>query len=174
MSKLVEEDVPSIEQFMSQYRVGNTVRLSLSWSYSYVTRWITLPPYTESKWESRRRSNIQAKQVPRQGNGSQRLRKASSPSWTRSNCGYERRTNYIRSCRSWSRVTLGSRGARTGREGARWSVGTPGSLLISCWNSKPGSFVQADNAEWNEGIRRDHRGTVAPGTLFIFHSSSSA
>ena len=25
MSKLVEEDVPSIDQFMSQYRVGDTI-----------------------------------------------------------------------------------------------------------------------------------------------------
>jgi len=123
MSKLVEEDVPSIEQFMTQYRVGHVPRHPCAQSYSRFVRWITPPPYTESKWEFQPRSNIRAKPVPRRGNGSQRPRKASSPSWMRSNCGCELKTNCIRFCRSWLRDMRGSRGARTGRGGARWLAG---------------------------------------------------
>ena len=130
MSKLVEEDVPSIEQFMSQYRVGNTLRHSCARSHSRVIRWITPPPCTESKWGSRPRSNIQAKQVPRRGNGSQRLRKASSHSWMRSNYDCEPKINCTRFCRSWLRGTRGSREARIGKGGARWLAGTRGNVLI--------------------------------------------
>jgi ESCRT-I complex subunit VPS28 len=49
MSKLVEEDVPSVHQFMSQYRVGNVVGHAHAQSRSQVPRWISPPPYTESK-----------------------------------------------------------------------------------------------------------------------------
>jgi len=130
MSKLVEEDVPSIEQFMSQYRVGDILGYSCARSHSRAIRWITPPPYTESKWGSQPRSNIRAKQVPRRGNGSQRLRKASSHSWMRSNYGYGPKTNCTRSCKSWLRDTQGSREARIGRGGVRWLAGMRGKALI--------------------------------------------
>jgi len=130
MSKLVEEDVPSIEQFMSQYRVGNILRHSCARSHSRVIRWITRPPYTELKWGSQPRSSIRAKQVPRQGNGSQRPHKASSHSWMRSNYGYEPKINCTRFCRSWLQGTRGSREARIGREGVRWLAGMQESVLI--------------------------------------------
>ena len=36
--KLVEQDVPSIEQFMSLHQVGHNVTLSYARPHSYVTR----------------------------------------------------------------------------------------------------------------------------------------
>jgi hypothetical protein len=52
MSKLVGEDVPSLEQFMARYRVGTTdglARRFLFTSYDF-NRWIIQLHYTVLKW----------------------------------------------------------------------------------------------------------------------------
>ena len=59
-------------------------------------------------------------------------------SWMRSNCSYERRSSYIRSCRSWSRVIRGSRRVEGERGGAGWSVRQK-SPSVSRQSSKPWS-----------------------------------
>lgn len=50
MLKLVGDDVPSIEQFMSRYRVSIRVRSSgmrVSITYCSWIRWTTLPLFTD-------------------------------------------------------------------------------------------------------------------------------
>jgi hypothetical protein len=136
MSKLVEEDVPSIERFMSQYRVSDILRCSHVGSHSRIIRWITLLPYTESRSGSQPRLNTRAKQVPRRGNGSLKPLKASSHSWMRSNYDYEPKISCTRFCKSWLQGTRGSREARTGRGGARWLVGMRRTSRPSRWSSE--------------------------------------
>lgn len=76
MVKLVGDDVPSIEQFMSRYRVSNLLTSLYPGLTMY--RWTTLPHFTEYKLECLRLSSTLAKPGQKPVNGSPRQHKCVS------------------------------------------------------------------------------------------------
>jgi ESCRT-I complex subunit VPS28 len=69
MLKLVEDDVPSIEEFMARYRVRQITSSKRQWRADNASRWIIRQPYIELRWGCQPLLSTQVKQGQKRPNG---------------------------------------------------------------------------------------------------------